>query len=74
MSRINTALNHIPPDNEVTMKMFNYLVAEKDPKKICNPDIKQFHKCVSFHNGDFRFCASEYYKFVKCIRNLEKKQ
>ena len=74
MSRINTHMNHLPPDKELSLKMFNFYIKENDPAKQCKDMLKNFNECSNFHHGDFRFCSNEYFKLVKCIHHLDKKK
>ena len=71
MSRPNIVISHLPPDDEISVKVFNHLVKHKDTKGTCDELSKKFNECVNHHNGDFRFCGSNYLKLVKCVYQIK---
>jgi hypothetical protein len=71
MSRPNIVMSHLPPDDEISVKMFNHYVKKNDTKGTCDELAKTFNECVKHHKGDFRFCGTSYFKLVKCVHLIK---
>lgn len=71
MSRPNSVMNHLPSNDDITVKMFNLYLKEKDPQGRCDEFANQFNQCVKKHYGDFRYCGTSYLHLLKCIHNVQ---